>query len=331
MYTDRRSVLAQHNGLCEWSNLLCSRPFQLSEDPYNRFLSSELQISTTQGWWTTEFGGWNGGESQSAQIINVERRLTFKEGFHPIPDHPAEKPLSPEERAMLPTNSLGFARLTSWEEYYKLRKIPLESPVALLLTFPLTVYHAIVEYGEVPCTVARLLDRALRLHLVGAEKELNFIDLFKEICFLLPQDFSIELVVITRSDMLPSQLSASKQWTIPLLHNLVVKVVHGNYGSEDLDPNFDCGSGPPDMIVALNAGIFAYESWRTVISYLDDHTGVVGVFTDYNEFSGVQCASLGGTKCRESLQMNPFRQPRAMPGKGWHCAMRWLTAQQSSV
>jgi hypothetical protein len=81
-----------------------------------------------------------------------------------------------------------------------------------------------------------------------------------------------------------------------------------------LDPNFDCGSGPPDMIMAFNAGLFAYTSWRPVVAYLDQHRAVVGVFTDYNEFSGLQCASLGGALCRNSLQMNPFRQPRAMPG-----------------
>jgi hypothetical protein len=94
--------------------------------------------------------------------------------------------------------------------------------------------------------------------------------------------------------------------------NLTVGAVSGTYG-DSLDPNFDCGTGPPDMVVALNAGLYAYESWRSVVNYLHQHAGVVGVFTDYNEYSGVNCAALGGGKCRESLAMNPFRQPRAMP------------------
>lgn len=97
-----------------------------------------------------------------------------------------------------------------------------------------------------------------------------------------------------------------------LTTNLTLLVVSGTYG-DDLNPNFDCGSGPPDMIVGLNAGLFAYESWRSVITYLHEHSGVVGVFTDYNEHSGVNCASLGGAESRESLCVNPFRQPRAMP------------------
>ncbi len=94
---------------------------------------------------------------------------------------------------------------------------------------------------------------------------------------------------------------------------MVIGVVSGTYGGETLDPNFDIGTGPPDMIVAMNAGLYAYESWRSVVSYLHHNRGVVGVFTDYNEYSGVNCAALGGDKSRRSLTVNPFRQPRAMP------------------
>jgi zinc finger MYND domain-containing protein 15 len=260
-------------------------------------------------------GGWKGGTSTSAATVDVSQRRSFPEGFYPLTDIPSEVPLSNEERSHLPQNALGFARLLSWTDYYALRRLSIDSPAALLLTFPLTMYYAIAEYGEVPCTVARLLGRPLRIHLVGVEKELNFLDLFKEVSFLLPTDFSIEMVVVTRNDMLPPGLqSETNRRTIRLLDNLVVKIVCGTYGSDSLDPNFDCGSGPPDMIMAFNAGLFAYTSWRPVVAYLDQHRAVVGVFTDYNEFSGLQCASLGGALCRNSLQMNPFRQPRAMPG-----------------
>ena len=95
--------------------------------------------------------------------------------------------------------------------------------------------------------------------------------------------------------------------------SMVIGVVSGTYGTFSLDPNFDCGTGPPDMVIALNAGLYAYESWRSVINYLYHHSGVVGVFSDYNEYSGVNCAALGGAASRASLRINPFRQPRAMP------------------
>lgn len=101
--------------------------------------------------------------------------------------------------------------------------------------------------------------------------------------------------------------------SLQLTPTFTLIVQSGSYNSDDMDPQFDCGSGPPDMLIGMNAGLFAYESWRSVIEYLDVHRGVVGCFTDYNEHSGVNCASLGGGKARESLMMNPFRQPHAMP------------------
>lgn len=135
-------------------------------------------------------------------------------------------------------------------------------------------------------------------------------------------DRQMELVFIVREDMVPPKCrqptsdpsgSSSCLLKVELTSNLTIVVVSGTYGGDNLDPKFDCGSGPPDMIVALNAGLYAYSSWRTVVTYLENNKGVVGFFTDYNEFSGTNCASLAGHASRQSLHMNPFRQPRAMP------------------
>ena len=127
----------------------------------------------------------------------------------------------------------------------------------------------------------------------------------------------VDLTFVIRRDMLPPKSREYKSTntsllTIELTSNVTLRLVSGTYG-DDLDPNFDCGCGPPDMVIGLNAGLFAYESWRSVITYLYHHSSVVGVFTDYNEHSGMNCASIGGAKARESLCVNPFRQPRAMP------------------
>jgi hypothetical protein len=263
--------------------------------------------------------GWSGGESDGAKTIDVTVRQSYEEGFHPVIDIPPERRVSYDDvsRAnILERNPLGFLRLQSWDDYYRLRGIPDKSPVALLLTFPITLFHLLVEYGEVPCTVARMLKRPLRVHIVGAEKEINFLDIFKEVAYMLPEDFSIELVFIVRQDMLPPSLrsttSDKSQFAFNLTDGLRIVLVSGTYG-DSLDPNFDCGSGPPDMVIGFNAGLYAYESWRSVVNFLDKSKGVVGVFTDYNEFSGTQCGSLGGANSRESTCMNPFRQPRAMP------------------
>ena len=120
------------------------------------------------------------------------------------------------------------------------------------------------------------------------------------------------MVFIVRNDMLPPRCRGDSSIKVHLTTNLLLIVTSGTYG-DDLHPNFDCGSGPPDMIIGLNAGLFAYESWRSVVTFLYHNKGVVGVFTDYNEHSGMHCASLGGSHARNSLGVNPFRQPLAMP------------------
>jgi len=274
-----------------------------------------------RNWWSTEVDGWSGGESSAAMKIDLDRRFSYLDGFA-LETHllPPERPVTTDDveksqQTYDPvSNILAF---NSWEEYYALREIPLESPVALLLTFPLTVYYALLKHGCVPITVAKMLHRQLRVHLIGIEKELNFIDLFKEVGFLLPLDLKVELVFIARDDMFPTSCkhdsSEEKQRRkIQLTSNLTIYVECGIY-NESIDPNFDCGTGPPDMLIGLNAGLFAYKSWRSVIEYLNTNKGVTGVFTDYNEYSGVNCASLGGATTRGTLAMNPFRQPHAMP------------------
>lgn len=116
--------------------------------------------------------------------------------------------------------------------------------------------------------------------------------------------------------MLPSKCQRTNGGDLSLelsmTPDLTVFLVSGTYG-DSLDPRFDCGTGPPDMLLALNAGLYAYESWRSVVTFLYDNPGIVGVFSDYNEYSGVNCAAMGGGKSRRSLQINPFRQPLSLP------------------
>lgn len=321
LYTKRREHLYKLP-LGSWCQELSSRPFQIGEKPYREFLQRQGLIcgdeTNPYSWWRTEVDGWCGGESSSAQSIDVTKRLSFRQGFAPLSSIPMETAVSPQDWERIPNavvNDVGIRKISDWGVYYELRQIDLESPVSLLLTFPLTLYHAIYEYGAVPATVAKMLQRHLRVHIVGAEKELNFLDLFQETSFLLPKELSLELVFIVRPDMLPASVRSSEHQTkkgylISHSSSLSIYLATGTYGAE-LDPDFDCGTGSPDMLVSFNAGLFAYESWRSVIEYLECHPSVVGVFTDYNEYSGVHCANLGCS--RETLCINPFRQPLALP------------------
>ena len=188
----------------EWQDALTSRPHQLGEGPYEEFLRSfflgieaESSSSSCATWWRTEFGGWSGGKSYSASKVDATIRQSYSQGFAPIVDFPPERRITQDdiERSGMQSkrNAVGLLALSSWKEYYTVRNIPPTSPVCLLCTFPLTIYRAIEQYGDVPVTVARMLNRPLRIHVVGAEKEMNFLDLFKELTFLLPEDMKVRV------------------------------------------------------------------------------------------------------------------------------------------
>ncbi len=190
-----------------WHTPLSTRACQLSDEPYETFLRDTLNVlpatddkNELEGpvfnWWITETSGWKGGESDGAKQVQILQRLSYVDGFalNDTSFLPPERNTTEKDRtnANIPKDlETGFIKLTSWSEYYKLRGIQLDSPVALLCTFPLTLYYAVQEYGKVPVTIARLLKRALRIHMVGVEKELNFLDLFKEFSFLLPSDVEV--------------------------------------------------------------------------------------------------------------------------------------------
>lgn len=371
LYTDRRDVELANifpsstteneysdntgkNDLLWYESITKPRECQLSSTPYTAFLakncnvnfcsSSSSSIDNGSGllglssWWNTELDGWNYGQSMGACQIDIQQRRSYRQGFDPISDIPIEKNIFHDlnfDRRQWRFNDVGLLEISSWTEYYQLRHIPHSSPIALLMTYPLTLYYAIVQYGIVPCTIAYQIEhRPLRIHIVGVEKELNFLDIYKELAYLLPSDFHVELVFCIRPDMIPISLvqeqsdkiikesdhsytqSSKMLYRVPLTETIHISVVCGIYGDESsLHPNFDCGSGPPDMIMAYNAGLYAYESWRYMINYLyRTNTNAIGVCSDYNEHSAVQCAAiLGGKACQNSVIMNPFRQPRAMP------------------
>lgn len=197
-YTHRRDKLGKFP--FDWHIPLLTRENQISEEPYKKYLTNDigvLQTAEGKNWWRTETSGWSGGQSESAKEIDVTNRLSYAQGFA-MDGHllPPERPVSEDDvsRAGVQRDlQCNLLDLNSWEDYYKIRGIPLESPVALLLTFPLTMYYALLKYGAVPITVARMLGRQVRIHVVGIEKELNFLDMFKELGYLLPEDLSVSI------------------------------------------------------------------------------------------------------------------------------------------
>ena len=201
LYSERRDMLGSFP-FEGWHHPLVSRENQISEEPYQKYLMNELGVLKTgeeATWWTTEISGWCGGQSDSAKEIDFIRRLTYEKGFALDSNLvPPERNITSEDLKVAGISrepQCNLLQLNDWGDYYKLRGIPLQSPAALLLTFPLTMHYALLKHGAVPITVAKMLHRQLRIHVIGIEKELNFLDLFKELGFLLPDDLNVSYIM----------------------------------------------------------------------------------------------------------------------------------------
>lgn len=75
------------------------------------------------------------------------------------------------------------ADIVDWDSWYKWRNLPKESPAALLLHYPLTVYQLLVNVLHVtgPKRNSATSRQALHVHYIGAEVELNMLPLYVRI------------------------------------------------------------------------------------------------------------------------------------------------------
>lgn len=147
--------------------------------------------------------GYSEGAHSSATTLG-----TATEDEYALPCGTLPPPMSPSSSPSLPLPSPAppsSAPPRSWPEYYSWRGLDSLSPLALLLTFPLTVYWAIrlarLEAGPKPSAssvssasaastvsppAVRAGLRPLHVHLLGPEKELHLLPLFGELAYLLP-------------------------------------------------------------------------------------------------------------------------------------------------
>lgn len=85
---------------------------------------------------------------------------------------------TPANQPMLVTD---FERgIVDWDSWYRWRKLPKDSPAALLMDFPLSVYQLLVKCLEVTSPNTGSPNKRVPLHvqIIGAEVELNMIPLY---------------------------------------------------------------------------------------------------------------------------------------------------------
>uniref|UniRef100_A0A2P2KD88 MYND-type domain-containing protein n=1 Tax=Rhizophora mucronata TaxID=61149 RepID=A0A2P2KD88_RHIMU len=170
--------------------------------------------------------------------------------------------------------------LKSWKDYYEWRCIPLHSPVALLLHWPLTVYHA-TQIASVRSLTVESCNK-LCIHYLGPEKELLQLSAFGELCALfngmqvhieligpaIPQDRDGEKIdlrgcarcldadCICRSSS--SSENVNKIAVTGKSSALTLQLHRGFYHDRFQDLKEDSF---PQLVIAPNAGIAAYPSW----------------------------------------------------------------------
>ncbi|XP_078181999.1 zinc ion binding protein isoform X1 [Carex rostrata] len=224
--------------------------------------------------------------------------------------------------------------IKSWKEYYEWRRLPLHSPVAVLLHWPLTVYHSIqLSQAQTPLSEA---GNELHIHYLdsssceGPEREIQQIPVFSELTALLPGvnihiEFVGPAVPLSRDGETvhfnkyvhcseddcscksscnnPSKNSSSLKGT------LTIKLCKGLYHDRYSDI---IRESKPNIIVAPNAGIAAYSTWLPTLEKIK-RMGVPAIFTDYCEeaayLASLCIGSVSEHPLTESIQVNPFRQP----------------------
>ncbi|KAJ3091821.1 hypothetical protein HK102_013345 [Quaeritorhiza haematococci] len=221
-----------------------------------------------------------------------------------LPDYmyPLSNPLPPD---------VDPRSIDSWAKYCEVRGIPFDSVVPMILETPLTVFHLLNNYfipkGAYP--------KKFVVHMIGVEKEADLAPLFEVLLPLFP---GVELHIHMIGPAISKRLHPSHK-TYEFKNEELgssLRIVMGSdlYGPDQLekgaDPT-DTTTGKPDAVIALNVGIFGYQSWVPSIKMLVERRVRV-VFTEFLEET-IEVVSKNlkavGAGLSVNATPNPFKQP----------------------
>uniref|UniRef100_A0A1D1YAI4 Zinc finger MYND domain-containing protein 15 n=1 Tax=Anthurium amnicola TaxID=1678845 RepID=A0A1D1YAI4_9ARAE len=189
--------------------------------------------------------------------------------------------------------------LSGWSEYYSLRSLPMSSPVAAILSHPLTVYHILTALA-IDSKNRLVKGREVIVHYLGPEVELDWIPAFMEIGHLLNVSGNVQIFMV--GPEVPSNLSGTATGTNS---RVKVNLVRGVYQEE-------ASCLPiPNVVLALNCGLDTHGSWGGTLEQIKS-LDVPAFFTDRSE---VACSSAkqvlrgSGLYITHPVTPNPFRSP----------------------
>ena len=302
-------------------------------DNFKRYMSRDVRVSLPQpepAWLRTAMDH-RGDESYSDVLekmgVHGESAFRLLSGDQGAP--------SPHRHLIEPIEggrhvAAGSAPATSWAKYYEARDLVPDTPVAVLLSFPLTLYHIItLHQQQPPAAAADAADASpptpIRVHYLGPEKEAFLLPLFRELSALLPAAHLEVAMIGPVAFDLPNK---------PLVVDgsdggrLTVSIHRGAYHTLAREGDLPFG-GKADVVVALNAGLAALGyGWAPTLDILAKRKTPFYV-TDYSEYSidkAVGFAEARGLHLTSPVSLNPFRAPLRQPlVAGGSVGFPWLS------
>jgi hypothetical protein len=160
--------------------------------PLNLALLSLLGDGPDFGWWTMQLP--DKAQHLKMQILGRSVYLDTHGGILLSDEHFDEAAGWKIPAEQIPWLDFGEGRKApsfppmfehNWPSYYNWRGLPLESPAALLLHWPLTVYRLLFLLGFLPSKTSGSVGRKLSIHLIGVEVKFNLFELksfWTELC-----------------------------------------------------------------------------------------------------------------------------------------------------
>ncbi|KAL7591625.1 hypothetical protein Lser_V15G32084 [Lactuca serriola] len=204
----------------------------------------------------------------------------------------------PHEKSKSKSKS-NLVIISGWPEYYNLRSLPISSPVAHILSHPLTVYYILTTLSITSKNLL-LKGKNVILHYIGPEEELDCLPAFSEIDSTLNGPGNLQIVMI--GPKVPSTLSGL---TFQTGTHMRVNMVKGIYQEEvSFLPR-------PDLVVGLNCGFESNSSWFGALEVVKSKD-LPGFFTDQSEVlcgKAKQVIRGAGLHITHPVTPNPFRSP----------------------
>lgn len=228
-------------------------------------------------------------------LLSVEGDLRDSWGDLDDDQYPHDSPIDDYTRDGLSSVIL----LSGWSEYYNLRSLPLSSPVADILSHPLTVYYTLTTLS-ISSKNLLLRGKEVIVHYLGPESELDWMPAFAEIGHLLNGLGSIQMFMI--GPEVPTNLCGT---TSGVSNRVRINFVRGIYQEEV------AALPSPQVILALNCELETNSSWVGALDLIFVR-GLPAFFSCQSEISSSNAKQVlhsGGLHISYPMTPNPFRSP----------------------